>query len=606
MKLIKLPILLSLFLVAILFNNSASAQCPAIVTQPVSVTVCEGVTVKFSVVTTVVTGRTYQWQQFDGVTWTNITGAPYTGYTTDTLTVVGSPGPLNGYMYRCIISKIGCSNITTNGNATLNLNFAPFINLSPKDSTTCLGANATFEVDAAGAGLTYQWELKVGSSWTTLSNLPPYSGVTTNKLLISSPGLALSGSHYRVSVGGTCPPSIISDSGTLYMLNVPQVTTQPTNASGCVASDVTFATAATGTGLAFQWQYDAGAGFLDLPGGLPYIGVYTNKLDITGVNGVTAAKNGWKFRCVVRGTCEPADTTNVVTLNVLSAPTISSVSVLDTLCAGENAEIDIVATGSGLKYNWSVDTGTGFFLITDGGVYAGAQTNKLKLTKIPSSFNGYSFRCFVEGVCPTSKYSGGVDMVVLEDKAVATQPHDTTVNVGINAEFSISTLGTNLSHRWQVDDGNGFQSIGLGSPYYSGVNTNILTVKNPTREMQGFKYRCLLYGGCDETPAASDPATLNVWWPATINNIAKDNDIIVYPNPATGSKLTIKSNMANADITSAKVIDHLGRTLISENVTLNNSREAELNIHSLPSGVYSVLLIDAEFNTVQTVRFTKQ
>jgi hypothetical protein len=604
MKLIKLPILLS-FLLTLLLAGNAQAQCPAITASPTSTTVCAGVTVKFGVVTTAVSGRTYRWQVFDGVSWTNITGAPYTGFLTDTLTIVGSPASIGGYQYRCVVSKIGCSDVTSNA-ATLNLNSEPIIVTHPKDSITCLGSNTTFEVDAIGANLTYQWEQKVGSAWNAISNLPPFSGATTRKLLISNPPVSMDGTFFRVSVGGSCPPSpTVSDSGKLIMLNLPIITAEPSDAAGCLASSVTFATAATGTNVAFQWQYDDGSGFADLPGGLPYIGVYTNKLDITGVNGVTADKNGWKFRCVVSGACSPADTTKVVTLIVQAAPSISSVTTLDTLCAGENAEIEVIATGSGLKYRWSVDTGTGFFQLVDGGVYNGVETPKLKLTNIPNYFNGYTYRAFIEGTCPISKYSDGIEMVVLEDKSIGDHPRDTTVNAGVDAKFNVTVLGTGLQLQWQVNDGGGFQSISLGSPYYSGVTTNMLTVKNPTRDMQGYQYRCLVYGGCDEIPVASNGGLLNVWWPASVNDLSGNNDISVYPNPATGSKLTLKVNNNVSDISNIKIIDHFGRTLLSQDITLNNIKVADLDISSLPTGVYSILVTDRQFNMIKSLKFTK-
>lgn len=602
MKLFKLPILFSLVLTVFMSTN-ANAQCPAITANPQNVTVCVGVTSTFTVAASG-TGLTYQWQQYDMSTWSNINSAPYSGYNTPTLTISGSPLPLGGFSYRCIVSKTSCSSVTSNA-ATLTLNTEPSVDVSPHDSIICLGTNVTFEVIASGSGLTYQWYADNGSGWSAVSNLPPYSGATTQKLLLSNPPISMNGSRFAVTVGGTCPSTgnNQSDTADLVMLNLPIVTSEPQNAAACIGTDVTFATAATGTNVAFQWQGDDGTGFVDLPGTLPYAGVYSNKLDIQGI-GVTAAKNGWKFRCVVSGTCSPSDTTNVVTLTVKAAPSISSVSKVDTLCAGDDAEIDIVATGSGLKYRWSVDSGTGFFQVVDGGVYSGSQTDKLKLTAVPSNFDGNVYRCFIEGDCPISKYSAAVDLWVREDKLVTGNPRDTTVNVGIPAEFNAEVKGTNLQVIWQWNDGGGFQNIGIGSPYYSGQTTTKLTVKNPTREMQGYTYRCLVYGGCDKSPIATTPAVLNVWWPASVSELTKDNSIVAYPNPTNAATLNLLFNDSKYSNLNAKVVDQFGRTLISKDIAITDQK-GELNISTIPTGVYSLFLTNEQFNIVKTIKFTK-
>jgi hypothetical protein len=44
-------------------------------------------------------------------------------------------------------------------------------------------------------------------------------------------------------------------------------------------------------------------------------------------------------------------------------------------------------------YQWQADTGAGFVNITDNAFYNGTNSRFLKLTNIPSSFNGFRFRC---------------------------------------------------------------------------------------------------------------------------------------------------------------------------------------------------------------------
>lgn len=598
MRLTKLPLLFLIISLALL-GDSAFAQCPAITSQPTDKTVCAGTTTTFSVTAT--NSPNYQWQEYNGSSWSNISGSPYTGFNTATLTIIGSPSSFDQYKYRCVLTST-CPTVTSDV-ALLTINLPAYVIAEPEDSIVCAGKNATFEVEAGGANLAYQWEVNNGSGWTNLANNPPYSGVTTNKLLLTGPSVSLSGNFYRVTINGGCPPSTTSDSGKLTVHSVPLVTAEPSDVADCIGADVVFSTAGTGTGVGFQWQEDQGSGFVDLPGALPYDGVYTNLLKI---NDITAAFHNRKYRCVVFGTCSPADTTKAVTLTVQTPPSFSSISNVDPLCEGENADITVVASGTNLKYTWleNKNDGNGWTTLADGGVYSGTKTATLKLSGTPSSFNGYQYYSRIEGTCSPQTTSTVVGISVTQDKSIGEHPRDTTVIIGENAIFNVKAVGTGLNLHWQEDNGKGFQSISPTSPYYSGVNTVKLTIKDVDMSKSGYRYRCLASGGCDPAPAASNDALLNVWWPASVNNLYSDKNIVIYPNPATGAELTIRVNNLSSDNVDTKVVDQFGRVLISQNIALNNNT-GTLDISKLPSGIYSIFIADGQFNMVRNMKFTK-
>lgn len=75
---------------------------PTITTQPTSVTVTEGGTATFTVVTSGTEPLSYQWQQStdSGQSWTDIGGATDATYTTEATTT-----SMNGYQYRCVVSN---------------------------------------------------------------------------------------------------------------------------------------------------------------------------------------------------------------------------------------------------------------------------------------------------------------------------------------------------------------------------------------------------------------------------------------------------------------------------------------------------------------------
>ncbi|MES2431548.1 MAG: hypothetical protein V4556_11460 [Bacteroidota bacterium] len=64
-------------------------------------------------------------------------------------------------------------------------------------------------------------------------------------------------------------------------------------------------------------------------------------------------------------------------------------------CPGQQKIITTSCSTSGNK--WQVDTGNGFVNITNNANYNGAQTQNLTLTNIPSSFNGYTYKCLNYG-----------------------------------------------------------------------------------------------------------------------------------------------------------------------------------------------------------------
>uniref|UniRef100_UPI00374D68BF T9SS type B sorting domain-containing protein n=1 Tax=Flavobacterium sp. TaxID=239 RepID=UPI00374D68BF len=75
-------------------------------------------------------GNTYQWQvSTDGVTWNNATNtAPYSGVTTNTLTITTVTNAMNGYKYRVQLDKTGNSCGLLSTDATLTVYALPVVN----------------------------------------------------------------------------------------------------------------------------------------------------------------------------------------------------------------------------------------------------------------------------------------------------------------------------------------------------------------------------------------------------------------------------------------------------------------------------------------------
>jgi len=89
---------------------------------------------------------------------------------------------------------------------------------TPAGTTVCPNNPATFTETATGTSLTYQWQVSTnsGSTWSSLTNSSPYSGVTTSTLGISNASYSMNGYQYRCNVAsGGCTNTISSGAATL-------------------------------------------------------------------------------------------------------------------------------------------------------------------------------------------------------------------------------------------------------------------------------------------------------------------------------------------------------------------------------------------------------
>ncbi len=98
---------------------------------------------------------------------------------------------------------------------------------------------------------------------------------------------------------------------------------------------------------------------------------------------------------------------------------------------------------------------------------------------------------------PYAVYSSGQAFVQKFDcgQSFAVQNIDTSVCKDANAGFAISIAGNSNSYLWQVDKGNGFESLKKDS-IYSGVNTDRLKIASSSPALHNNKYRCLVIGSC--------------------------------------------------------------------------------------------------------------
>lgn len=466
---------------------------PTINTQPTSQALCQGGTVTFTVAAT--GALSYQWQKSTdgGVTWPPIPGATGTSYTIVNVQLSDAA------QYRC--ATTGQCNTTNSNAAVLTVNTPPAISAQPQSVTLCVGSNNTFSVTASGTGLTYQWQSAPNCSgpWT---NIPGATSSTYN-------ATAASTISYQCIVTGTCSPAATSSCATLTVVTSVIITAQPANATVCEGSNTSFTVAGSGTGIIYQWQVstDGGVIYNNVSNGGVYGGATAATLTITGA---TFSMNNYRYRCQLSNAiCPTPGISNAAILTVNTLPAVSSSPGDATICVGGSNTFNVVATGTGITYQWQVST--------DGGVnwsnIGGATSASYLLSGAVIGQNNNRYRCVVSGTCAPPANSNAAILTVIAPVSITTQPvANAAVCAGNTTSFTIvgSSVQT-IVYQWQVStDGGVIWNNVTNGGVYSGANTATLTITGATLSLNNNRYRCLLSNATCSVPTQSNATILTV------------------------------------------------------------------------------------------------
>lgn len=526
----------------------------SISTNPTPQSTCDGGEATFSVSANM-TNCFYQWQvdiNNSGV-YTNITnGTIYQGADTAILNITNITTSMNGYRYRCIIS-FTCNSVTSNP-ALLTVNSLATFTTQPQNDTVCIGDPATFTALAQGAGNSYQWQSSLsGGSFFNIIAGSQYSGVNTSTLQLNFTTGINNGMQYRCLVNG-CTESAIA---TLTVNNSPTAFTLPAIIPYCAGADYTFNISSSAGGLTYQWEEDAGSGFLPLSNDAFHSGVTTAELEL---NAIPASFNNYQYRCKIYGDCAPDSAiTSTSTLQLQSTPTVDIQPTSTTICEGDSVQFITVGSGSFLNYNWEVNDGTGWQSLPPIPPFSGVNTGTLTIEEPTSAFDGTQYRCKLSGCVNTQVATLTVNPTPVVTAPIiyyctlfppgpltdATPPGGTYYsNIIVNNEIQ-----TNLMIFGQHD----YDYIYTDQNGCTGIDSNYIFVVN-----------C---GGINEQSATYR-------W------------LDLYPNPAD-QRVTIRTN----DITAGEGIVHLynfSGQLLQQITHSAGEQEINLDTQHLPAGIYLI------------------
>ena len=135
--------------------------------------------------------------------------------------------------------------------------------------------------------------------------------------------------------------------------------------------------------------------------------------------------------------------------------------------------------------------------------------------------------------------NGSATVTVNTPPAITTQPGNQSIAPPGTATFTTVASGTGLTYQWQefITSWNNITNGGV----YSGATAASLIITNPTMNMDGYKYRCVVSGTCTPSPATTNGnAILNVTYCTNTNTTATSYYISNFST--TGGTTNITNN----------------------------------------------------------------
>jgi hypothetical protein len=453
----------------------------------------------------------------------------------------------------------------------------------PLNGNVCAGqAGVLYSIAPIPDATGYVWAFPSGATIT--------AGANTSSIVVSYNNTAVSG---NITVFGTNQNgSGVASPPFPVVVNVqPSIVTQPVSPNPVYAGAgiAFFEVSASGSVLTYQWQEFSSA-WNNLADAGNYSGSYTDSLLVTNP---PLAFNGYKYRCIISGLCEPQVVTDgnaTLTVSAFPLPAAAGniTGPLDGMvCAGETGVVFSVfpipeATG----YVWILPFGAS---ITDG-----YNTNQITV-----SFSNNAITGFVT-VYGTNSYGFGplspaFSLTINSPPIIDEQPQSPApiyAGSGI-AVFTVSASGSGLNYQWQefqTDWGNV-----TDGEYYSGALTENLVVLNPPISFNGNKYRCIIGGQCEPQAITDGNAILTVnvvlqsdQQPVDENNLMQ---LKVSPNPC--KMQAVFSYFLDEDcILALDFVNLIGETVrpISHLSGRQGWNKTTVETNQLKPGIYSIFL----------------
>jgi hypothetical protein len=293
--------------------------------------------------------------------------------------------------------------------------------------------------------------------------------------------------------------------------------------------------------------------------------------------------NGYRYRCVITGTCSPAATSGVAILTVNTPISITAAPVAATICATGTTSFSVTAAGTNPTYQWQESTngGTTWTNIVNAGIYSNANTPTLTITSVTAGMNGYLYRVVINGTAPCGAVNStpvALNVSPQPSVTLTASPYTkllpgltTTITASVNPPTGFTTAWT-----W-----NGANLPVTGNSYLVDVNG------------LGTYSVIATIGSCISLPAS-----------ITIGDSAS-NRLFIYPSPNDG-RFTVSyyspgSSLVNKTTQKITVYSRDGKTVYQHEYPVTQPYQLHnINLRNRANGLYYVILTEANGNTIGT------
>jgi hypothetical protein len=287
---------------------------------------------------------------------------------------------------------------------------APAFISNPNNITSCEFTNASFDVTATDFD-SLRWQIFTNNTWSDLADTGSISGSSASTLIISNLTLAYNAAQFRCVAYGPIAPNAISNTATLTVLKVPDITSFTPSRAVCENDNCSFNVQSPGgNGLfTYQWQVDSGFGFVNVINNFNYTGATTKTINIASC---PANMNMFYYRCIVFGPCNSSDTSTAVFLKVNTYPTIITQPVSKTICEGSSTNLSVGSSGSSISHQWLQEINGVFVNVTGSAVFSAVGTNTLNINNPPLSLNNTRFVCRISNTCGNPIFTDTVTLFI--------------------------------------------------------------------------------------------------------------------------------------------------------------------------------------------------
>lgn len=364
-------------------------------------------------------GSIKKWQSNDGSGWLDIAN------TDDTL-IYSSPAITK--MYRVIVGKMVCTPDTSNI-VTIKV-YAPSKGgiIMPSLDTVCNGANSDTLVLTKKTGTVQQWESNIGSGWNPVVNTDTflvYNNITTS-------------TSFRVLVKNGLCASDYSNIATVTIDNPAKAGILERDRSICAGGKGDTLRLKNYEGKIRKWQSNTGSGWIDINNTgntLIYPAPVSNK----------------KYRVIVaKNVCKP-DTSNSVTISIISTSSGGNIIPLNSVVCSDNNHdtLTLINSKGDRKWEFSDDGGFTWLSIVNRDTFQ--IYNNLKTSR--------KYRVFVEASGCASVYSDIATVNVLSPPIGGKIEKDKSICGGTNRDTLVLKQFSGSIIKWQSNNGSGWVDI---------------------------------------------------------------------------------------------------------------------------------------------------